>query len=132
MVDKTNDIEELERLCLEARKWIIKMISAAGTGHVGGSLSCVEILVTLYFRRMRVDPVDPCWPERDQLLLEFTDSEADQREQYEDDRKYMTRRLEDIDEEIAREPAQIEALYEVVLRRLEPVGLVYLWPETRA
>lgn len=69
MVDKTDDIEELEHFSLETRKWIIKMISAAGTGHVGGSLSCVEILVCLYFRQMRIDPSDPCWPARDQLLL---------------------------------------------------------------
>ena len=62
-------IEELDRVCLEARKWIIKMIGAAGTGHVGGSLSCVEILVSLYFEQMRIDPANPRWPERDRLIL---------------------------------------------------------------
>ncbi len=43
----------------------------------------------------------------------------------------MHRRLASIDHEIETEPAQIEELYRTVLRRLEPVGMVYLWPETR-
>ncbi len=40
-----------------------------GDGHLGGSLSCVEILVTLYFRQARVNPANPRWPERDRILL---------------------------------------------------------------
>ncbi len=44
----------------------------------------------------------------------------------------MKQRLKEIDSEISTEPAQLKSLYEVVLPRLEPVGLVYLWPETRA
>ncbi len=43
----------------------------------------------------------------------------------------MSARLDQIDREIQTEPREIEALYQVVLRRLEPVGLVYLWPATR-
>lgn len=62
-------IEELERLAVETRKWIVRMISESGTGHLGGSLSCVEILVTLYFRQARVNPANPRWPERDRILL---------------------------------------------------------------
>lgn len=62
-------VAELERLCTETRKWIVRMIAESGTGHLGGSMSCVEILVTLYFRQARVDPRDACWPERDRILL---------------------------------------------------------------
>jgi transketolase len=69
MVTSEDDVRQLEARCLETRKWIVKMIAASGTGHLGGSLSCVEILVTLYFGRMRIDPANPCWPERDRLLL---------------------------------------------------------------
>ena len=36
-----------------------------------------------------------------------------------------------LEHELRVEPAEIRGLYEVSLRRLEPVGLVYLWPETR-
>jgi transketolase len=69
MATTEGQIEELERTCVEARRWIIKMVAHAGTGHVGGSMSCVEILVSLYFRQMRVNPADPAWMQRDRLLL---------------------------------------------------------------
>ncbi|MDY0001367.1 MAG: DISARM system SNF2-like helicase DrmD [Polyangia bacterium] len=67
----------------------------------------------------------------DQLALHFTDSEKEQREQLEQNLAYWRERLSRIDHEIEHEPPQLEALYEVALRRLEPVGLVYLWPEVR-
>lgn len=66
-----------------------------------------------------------------QLAFDFAAAEADQREQHEHDRRYMERRLEAIDREIETEPGAIEALFRVAVRRLEPVGLVFLWPETR-
>ena len=62
-------IHELEQLCTETRKWIIRMVAASGTGHLGGSMSCVEILVTLYFHQARIDPANCGWPERDRILL---------------------------------------------------------------
>jgi hypothetical protein len=68
---------------------------------------------------------------RIQLGLEFGAEDKEQRRQFEDDRKHMEQRLLDIEKEIDTEPAQIEELYRVVLPRLEPVGLIYLWPETR-
>jgi len=43
----------------------------------------------------------------------------------------MQGRLGGIDRELETEPKEIQKLYEVVLSKLEPVGLVYLWPETR-
>ena len=39
-------------------------------------------------------------------------------------------RLEQFDHDLAREPQRIRNFYEVRARRVEPVGLVYLWPET--
>ncbi|MBK8172794.1 MAG: hypothetical protein IPK60_20990 [Sandaracinaceae bacterium] len=62
----------------------------------------------------------------------FDELEKDQQRQFTDDRKHMKQRLKEIDSEISTEPAQLKSLYEGVLPRLEPVGLVYLWPETRA
>ena len=59
----------LEETAREVRRWIVKMIAKAGTGHVGGSLSVVEILVSLYFHQLRIDPTRPRWLERDRLLL---------------------------------------------------------------
>ncbi|HJK99430.1 MAG TPA: DISARM system SNF2-like helicase DrmD, partial [Polyangiaceae bacterium LLY-WYZ-14_1] len=69
---------------------------------------------------------------RAQIALDFTPGERDQREQYEQDRRHMDDRLVALQRELETEPGQIESLYEVALRRLEPVGLVVLWPETRA
>ena len=47
--------EELEKLTKEVRRDIIKMTNKASSGHPGGSLSCVEILVALYFEIMNLD-----------------------------------------------------------------------------
>ena len=66
-----------------------------------------------------------------QLVLDFSGAEKAQREQLEKDRDYMEQRLVDIEREIETEPGQIEGLYRVAVRRLEPVGLMYLWPEAR-
>ncbi|HEX2224727.1 MAG TPA: helicase-related protein, partial [Thermoanaerobaculia bacterium] len=69
--------------------------------------------------------------DQQQLAFQFTEAEKLQRDQFERDRQWMERRLVDIDREIAHEPEQLRGLYRVVLPRLEPVGMVYLWPETR-
>jgi len=51
------------------RKDILEMIHAAGSGHPGGSLSLVEILIHLYSKEMNVNPKKPNWQERDRLVL---------------------------------------------------------------
>jgi hypothetical protein len=68
---------------------------------------------------------------RVQLAFDFGEQDKEQKRQFDDDRKHMERRLIAIDKEIDTEPAQIKDLYRVVLQRLEPMGLIYLWPETR-
>jgi hypothetical protein len=65
------------------------------------------------------------------MQLEFELADKLERAQFEADAKHMAARLKHIDTEVEQEPAQIEALYEVVLHRLSPVGLVVLWPATR-
>jgi len=60
---------ELQRTCLDVRRDIVRMIHAGGSGHPGGSLSCVELLVALYGSVMRIRPEDPDWPERDRLIV---------------------------------------------------------------
>jgi hypothetical protein len=66
-----------------------------------------------------------------QEVFDFREADRDQLRQLEDDRRHMEHRLLAIDQELWTEPAQIDELYRVVLRRLEPVGLIYLWPATR-
>ena len=51
------------------RAHILTMCAGAEGGHLGGSMSLVEILTALYFRVLRVDPADPDNPQRDIFLL---------------------------------------------------------------
>ncbi len=51
------------------REDILKMIHRAGSGHPGGSLSLVEVLIHLYWKEMRIDPSNPNWEDRDRLIL---------------------------------------------------------------
>jgi SNF2 family DNA or RNA helicase len=65
--------------------------------------------------------------------LELFPSDEDERqrrerEQVESERHDMKKRLSAIEQELAREPVELEAMYQVSLKRLVPVGLVYLWP----
>lgn len=45
------------------------MISRAGSGHPGGSLSVTDLLVALYFARLSHRPKEPRWPDRDRVVL---------------------------------------------------------------
>ncbi|MBT3378878.1 MAG: transketolase [Lentisphaerae bacterium] len=61
--------EEADRMAAEWRYIITDMICQAGSGHIGGALSLVEVMHTLYFRSMHVDPDNPADPTRDRLVL---------------------------------------------------------------
>ena len=63
------DMPELKKKAVEIRKDILKMLTLAGSGHTGGSLSLVEILLVLYYQKLRHDPKRPAWPGRDRVLL---------------------------------------------------------------
>ena len=62
-----------------------------------------------------------------QLLLDFND---DEQRQLESNKRHWDKRLHAIDQELATEPARIRSIYEVKAQRIEPIGLVYLWPVT--
>lgn len=59
----------LEQLCQKFRKELLELLYHAQTGHPGGSLSCTEILTTLYFSIMNVDPNNPQKMDRDRFIL---------------------------------------------------------------
>jgi transketolase len=63
------DLAKLESIAREGRAQIIRMLTHAGSGHPGGSLSVIDILVTLFFNRMRYDPKRPGWEDRDRFVL---------------------------------------------------------------
>jgi transketolase len=60
---------DLNLKCNTIRKHIIEQVGTAGSGHPGGSLSCVELLTALYFKIMKVDPKNPAWEDRDRFIL---------------------------------------------------------------
>ena len=65
--------------------------------------------------------------EFEQFTLDFGEEE---KRQLETDMRSWRNRLEQFDRDLEREPPRIHAFYEVRAKRIEPVGLVYLWPET--
>jgi len=62
-------VRELEEIAITVRQEIVKMTSNAKSGHLGGSLSCVDILVALYFHQLNHNPRNPSWPGRDRFVL---------------------------------------------------------------
>lgn len=63
------EINALKAQCTEVRRDIISMLCKAGSGHPGGSLSAVEILVALYGYKMKIDPRQPRMAHRDRFVL---------------------------------------------------------------
>ncbi|MBC7320192.1 transketolase [bacterium] len=63
------DVERLAEIARRVRYNALYMITKAGSGHPGGSLSAVDIMVTLYFNIMRYRVEDPFWEDRDRFIL---------------------------------------------------------------
>ncbi len=63
------DTGKLEKIAREVRIDILKMLTKAGSGHTGGSLSAADIAVAIYFSKMRFNPENPQWKERDRFIL---------------------------------------------------------------
>ena len=68
-MQKTSNPAELAAICKRMRRELIEMITAAKSGHPGGSLSATEIVVTLFFDVLRHDPANPKWKDRDRFIL---------------------------------------------------------------
>ncbi len=69
--ERNRDIDEvtLRAIAREVRKDILKMTSEAQSGHPGGAMSAADIIVTLYYYKMRHDPENPKWEDRDRFVL---------------------------------------------------------------
>ncbi len=63
------DREAFDDLAGEFRYVITDMICRSGSGHLGGSLSLVETVISLYWRIMDFDPDNPKWEDRDRLVM---------------------------------------------------------------
>ena len=68
-MDRIESREQLDRLAKEFRYIITDIMCRAGGGHIGGSLSLVEIIISLYFRIMNLKPDNPRWEDRDRFIL---------------------------------------------------------------
>ena len=60
---------ELEKIAVQNRKNVLRLMKAGRMGHIGGALSAIDILTALYFKIMRVDPQKPNWSQRDRFVL---------------------------------------------------------------
>lgn len=62
-------LKELKLLCANVRIDILEMLMKFGQGHLGGSMSCVELFAVLYGKQLNVDPKNPKKEDRDQVVL---------------------------------------------------------------
>ncbi|OPZ64861.1 MAG: Transketolase 1 [Firmicutes bacterium ADurb.Bin506] len=61
--------KQLAAIAAKLRVDVMEMVFRVQTGHLGGSLSAAEILTTLYYHQLNVDPNNPDWPDRDRFVL---------------------------------------------------------------
>jgi transketolase len=69
MVETQTGLRQLGAVIKDLRKRVLRMVAEAGSGHLGASLSVIDILAVLYFMRMKHDPSNPEWEGRDRLIL---------------------------------------------------------------
>jgi transketolase len=63
------EIKGLEKKAWDIRKLIVETTFTCGGSHLGGSLSQTDVLVTLYWKYMNIDPKNPTWADRDRFIL---------------------------------------------------------------
>lgn len=61
--------EKLKSIAKQIRLSALEQTVTKKKGHLGGTFSCVDILVTLYYSTMRIDPQNPKWSGRDRFIL---------------------------------------------------------------
>jgi len=64
-----SDIVRLKQMAAELRCKIVAMMRPGKAHHFGGSLSAADLVTALYFYKMRYDPKNPAWPERDRFIM---------------------------------------------------------------
>jgi len=68
---KRQNVKELMVTAAELRRGLVDLTIASGNigGHVGGSLSIMDVVAAIYFRNLNYDPTNPCWDDRDRFIL---------------------------------------------------------------
>lgn len=67
--DKAAKAKVLSHIAKDARRQIINTIDAAGQGHIGGDFSVIDVMTTLFYGVLNIDPADPTMPNRDRFIL---------------------------------------------------------------
>src|SRR5919109_963660 len=62
-------LEGLTGIARELRIADLEMITEAGSGHPGGTLSAADMIAALFFHKLRLRPEEPLWPDRDRFVL---------------------------------------------------------------
>jgi len=62
-------VNEFRKIATRVRGHILRSVHRAQGGHIGGPLSSVELLISLYFHGLRIDPQNPTWEDRDRFIL---------------------------------------------------------------
>ena len=63
------ELRDLRLTAVKVREGILISTHSAKSGHPGGSLSAADLFTYLYFRKLRIDPADPRWEDRDRFVL---------------------------------------------------------------
>ncbi|MDD6771742.1 MAG: transketolase [Inconstantimicrobium porci] len=63
------NVSELQNTAKTIRRDIVTMLTESASGHPGGSLSATDIITTLYFKEMNIDPKNPKMEDRDRFVL---------------------------------------------------------------
>ncbi len=63
------DIKSLEERAKVIRRHVVRMLARAGSGHPGSSLSTVDLLVALFYNKLKHNPQQPAWPDRDRFVM---------------------------------------------------------------
>ncbi len=63
------DIKSMEERAKVIRRHVVRMLAKAGSGHPGSSLSTVDLLVALFYNKLKHNPQQPAWPDRDRFVL---------------------------------------------------------------
>ncbi|MGA2639535.1 MAG: transketolase [Spirochaetia bacterium] len=62
-------VKELAIRALQSRIDVLRMVKNNQSGHIGGAFSIAEVLTSLYFHHLRIDPMRPDWADRDRLIF---------------------------------------------------------------
>ena len=111
----------LQERCDNMRQRAIRMLDDRGEREARDMAEILEL------QRKRIATEAQKYDQNRQLEMNF---DQDTKRQREADYRYWRRRLDAIERELADEPARIRASYEVKATRIEPVGIVYLWPSS--